>query len=226
VPRGLVALVLVVAVSAGCGDNARLVDAAIDAEPDAPDRPRGVPDLQFMAGRMVDTVQTSFESFLADNCAVVEHCVNAEGPRRLLRFATVIANLGTGDLAVGEPPLPGENNQWFVWSQCHMHHHFVNFASYELYDRAGHMVTGRKQAFCLEDDEAVPPIIAPTRYSCLNQGISRRWADVYGAGLPCQFIDTTGLPSGQYTLRVVVNPNSDLTETDYTNNVFTKIVTF
>lgn len=226
--RGLaVTIVLCGALPAvGCGHPARDMpdDAAIDAAPDAIDAPRGTPDLQFVAGAMVDTVQVTFENYLADNCAVVEHCVEGTGLRRLLRFTTVIANLGTGDLAVGEPPLPGESNGWFVWSECHQHHHFLDFASYELVDRAGHEVTARKQAFCLEDDQPVPPFIASSRYSCLNQGISRGWADVYSNGLPCQYIDTTGLPSGEYTLRVIVNPTGGLTETSYDNNVFTKIV--
>lgn len=60
-----------------------------------------------------------------------------------------------------------------------------------------------------------------TGYTCLNQGISRGWADVYGRFLPCQWLDVTGLAPGDYTLRIVVNPLQTLVESDPTNNVFT-----
>ena len=67
-----------------------------------------------------------------------------------------------------------------------MHHHVTNYASYELVDGDGVVVTARKQAFCLEDDEQVQLGAQPTGYSCANQGISRGWADVYSAlpGVP------------------------------------------
>jgi hypothetical protein len=169
---------------------------------------------------------TLTKPFAADDCAVTEGCVGASGRRRLLRFATVTANLGSGDLIVGMPPPPGESNDVFQWSPCHMHHHVANYASYELLDQAGTtVITGRKQAFCLEDVEQVQPGAPATGYSCGDQGISRGWADVYSRYLPCQWIDVTGVPLGNYTLRVVVNPLHTLPESDTTNNVFTVGVT-
>ena len=65
------------------------------------------------------------------------------------------------------------------------------------------------------------PGVQPTGYSCLRQGISRGWADVYTSDLPCQWIDVTDLPPGRYTLRLVVNPLRTLPESDYDNNLFT-----
>ena len=215
-------------VAANRRDAAVVLDAPdaslVDASPF--DAPPGVPDLQFVAGEMASTFVVTADPFAADDCAVAEGCVGGAGTRTLLRFDTVTANRGSGDLVVGVPPPPGESNAVFQWSPCHMHHHVANYASYELIDATGTVLTARKQSFCLEDGEQVQPWATPTGYSCLDQGISRGWADVYSRYLPCQWIDVTGLPSGTYTLRIVVNPLHTITESDYDNNVFTASVQF
>jgi Lysyl oxidase len=206
---------------AGCGSSDLAVDAAVDAaRPDAIDAPMGVPDLQFVAARMVGSVQIGETLFMAGDCAVLEGCVAAPGRRRLLRFDTVTANLGTGDLVLGLTPPAGERNETFEWSQCHMHHHFGSYTSYELVSGADVVVTGRKQSFCLEDREQVVAG-TPRRFSCFDQGISRGWADTYNQNVACQWIDVTDVAPGAYTLRVVVNPLRLLPESDYDNNVFT-----
>lgn len=194
---------------AGCGDNLTAADA-----------PAGVPDLQFVPEAMAGTVAIDVAELAADNCAVVEHCVGGPGRRKLLRFATVTANLGSGDLIVGVPPPVGESNDVFQWSPCHMHHHFLNYASFELVDGAGNVVTARKQSFCLEDDRPVVLGAQKHGYTCKNQGITRGYADVYGSDLDCQWIDITGMAPGAYTLRMVVNPLHTIVESDTTNNVF------
>jgi hypothetical protein len=167
------------------------------------------------------------DEFVDTDCEVVEGCVGAPGLRSLVRFDTVSANLGTADLVVGAPPPPGESNDIFEWSPCHMHHHVRNYASYELLDSDSTVVlTGRKQAFCLEDGEEIVPGIRAFGYDCTNQGITRGWADVYSRFLSCQWLDVTGIPSGTYTLRVTVNPLHTLPESDYDNNTFMIGVTF
>jgi hypothetical protein len=229
VPRGPVAWVIAVlgAVDAfglaglgavtGCGHPA---GPAIDA-------PMGIPDLQFVAAEMTQSVLITRNDFLPDACEVVESCVGAPGGRTLLRFDTVSANRGTADLVVGVPPPPGESNDVFEWSPCHMHHHVRNYASYELLDATGTVVlTARKQSFCLEDDENIQPGVPPTGYSCTDQGITRGWADVYSRYLPCQWIDITDVAAGTYTLRVVANPLRTLRESNYDNNTFTVLVHF
>ncbi len=50
-------------------------------------------------------------------------------------------------------------------------------------------------------------------------GISIGWADVYGAGLPGQWVPATGLADGQYWLEVFVDPYDRIEESDETNNV-------
>jgi hypothetical protein len=203
----------VAATLGGCGDNS--------TAPGPLDAPAGVPDLQFVAEAITGTVAIDVAEFAADDCAVVEGCVGASGRRNLLRFATVTANLGCGDLIAGMPPPPGESNDVFQWSPCHKHHHFLNYASFELIDGAGHVVTARKQSFCLEDSQPVLLGAQSHGYSCKDQGISRGYADVYGSDLACQWIDITGMAPGAYTLRMVVNPLHTIVESDITNDVFT-----
>lgn len=218
VPRGLVAsaggpaLAVLAALStlAGCGDSLH----------PSPDAATGVADLQFMSDQMAASLLHDDVTFLDTDCEVVEHCVGAPGHRFLLRFDTVSANRGTADVFVGVPPPPGESNDVFEWSPCHKHHHVRNYASYELSDPTGVVLTARKQSFCLQDTQAVQPGIASSDYTCLRQGITRGWADVYDRQLPCQWIDVTGLPPGPYTLRIVVNPLHTLPESNYDNNEF------
>jgi hypothetical protein len=211
-------------------------DAAIDAAPDAMidapdasliDAAPGMADLQFITSEMTNSVVVTNDLFRDGDCEVLEGCVGAPGNRTLVRFDTVSANRGTADVFVGIPPPPGESNDVFQWSPCHMHHHVKNYASYELRDAGGEVVlTARKQSFCLEDGEQIQPGIPATGYSCARQGITRGWADVYSRYLPCQWIDVTGLPSGTYTLHIVVNPLRTITESNYNNNDFSTTVQF
>jgi hypothetical protein len=78
--------------------------------------------------------------------------------------------------------------------------------------------TGYKQAFCWLDSQRIQGN-NPPRYNCSNQGITAGWADVYGRGLDCQWIDITGLPGGNYQFRVSVNDSHTIvTESNYDNN--------
>jgi hypothetical protein len=238
---GWIALCGVACVLAGCGRDAAAlrdsglvdaaeidaaIDAAIDAPPDAAiDAPvsTGLPDLQFETARMEGSIIIQDDvTFAAVACEVVVGCISGPSPRRLLRFATVTMNLGTADLVVGVPPPPGESNTIFEWSQCHMHHHFRDYTSYELLDETGHtLVTGRKQSFCLGDNANVTEGEPSNGYTCNKQGISRGWADIYDHDVACNWLDITGIPHGTYTLKIVVNPLHKLAESDETNNVFT-----
>lgn len=202
------------------------VDAAIDAPAidAAPDGPPGVPDLQLVASAM-DRAVVVEENIEPDSCAVQEQCVSGTGMRRLLRFRTETVNLGTGDLEVGSPPLPEHSDDRFEWSPCHKHHHFKGYALYELLDGDDVVLVGRKQAFCVADNKHIEVLGVPfPQFDCAEQGLSRGWADVYELDIDCQWLDVTGLPSGTYTLRITVNPEHKLPESDTTNNVFTKQV--
>jgi hypothetical protein len=215
-----VALVVV----AACGDDrAPPVDAAIDAAIDAP----LLPDLALVAAQMDGTTVVTDTMFAPDACELVEGCIGAAGLRRLLRFATVTENRGPGDLDLGPVPPPGVSAGIFVWSPCHMHHHVAGYASYELRDASsGVVMGGHKQAFCLEDDEQVEPLGPTHGYHCNVQGISPGWADVYGNGLPCQWLDITDVAPGTYTLHVAIDGTGVLPDADPTNNEWSTSVAF
>jgi hypothetical protein len=182
-----------------------------------------VPDLELDREKLIDSMKLSTSTFEADDCAIVEGCVAAPGERRLLRFATRTGNIGDGDLYMGKPE---ENPELFTYSDCHRHHHFEGYATYELLDATGTVVlTGHKQAFCLMDYERYGEDAGRARYNCNKQGISVDWADTYDAYLDCQWVDVTDVPAGDYQLRVSVNPLHIFPELSYENNVSTVPVT-
>jgi hypothetical protein len=144
-------------------------------------------------------------------------------------FTVASPNVGSIDLVMG---VPANHPELYHYSACHDHWHFDEFARYEL--RAADdtvAATGHKQAFCMLDTISWAwPNALPT-FTCANQGISRGFSDFYEAGMPCQWIDVSGVPSGDYILRVTLNqPRPDhalpmLVERDYTNNTLELPVT-
>jgi Lysyl oxidase len=197
-----------------CGDNEH--PPPIDAV--------GIPDLAVVPSQMTGTETIQNVSFDETSCEVVEGCVDAVGERRLLAFAAVTVNRGTADLDLGPVPPDGVSSGIFVWSPCHMHHHVIGYASFDLLDQTGEVVvTGRKQAFCLEDDEQIE-IGHRAKFSCAVQGITVGWADVYAADLPCEWIDVTDVPAGTYTVRVAIDPEAMFPDSDRANNVWVDTV--
>lgn len=229
-----VAAVAVAVVGCGGPDEVVPVDARadaaevdaelpVDARTDAPSDGRpALPDMVLVEELMRDSVLYQDMNFSADACELVEACVGAPGARRLLRFTTVTANVGHGDLYFGPP----ESNPLFEYSVCHGHYHFGGYAAYELVGPGGVVVAGHKQAFCLLDTFAVDPARPGPYYTCANQGISAGWADSYPYYLPCQWIDITDVAPGSYTLRVRVNPDRVFEEEDHDNNTLDISVTF
>jgi hypothetical protein len=182
-----------------------------------------LPDLTVSDAAAISSLRISTENFAAASCALVEGCVDAPGERRLLRFSTQTPNLGTADMVLGDPTeVPG-----FEFSACHGHYHFEGYAAYELTDASGTVVaTGHKQAFCLLDSNRVLSTASTTpRFSCSFQGIQAGWADTYGSGLDCQWVDITDVPAGDYQLRIEINPEHTLPESDYSNNAVSIPVT-
>jgi len=182
-----------------------------------------LPDLTVDAVYLADH-QVFAQRFFEDaSCEIVEGCIDAPGDRRLLRFGLRTPNIGAGNLHFGDPTA----NPLFVWSDCHFHNHFNGYARYRLLDGAGQEVaSGHKQAFCLLDFEPIDP--ADPRdglYDCQYQGIQAGWADIYEARLPCQWIDITGVPPGDYTIEASVNFEGLIVESDLGNNTVTVPVT-
>ena len=78
---------------------------------------------------------------------------------------------------------------------------------------------GHKASFCLEDTECDSGV--EQFFNCSNkgnQGISVGCADNYKNDIDCQWIDITDVPSGNYSIRVNVNPTRNVPESDYSNN--------
>lgn len=214
----------------GCGHSpdARPIDGPpppLDVMPPPPVDAPGVPELAPIAARMSSwTVST--ENIAADDCQVVEGCVDQSGARELLRFPTVTGNFGKGDLVM--PPLPpvGQSNSVYEWSPCHGHHHVRDFAQFELVQGANTVKVARKQAFCLEDSQPIANGGQGGKFTCTGQqGISVGWTDVYVESLACEYIDVTSVAPGDYTLRVTIDPDGNLPDSDMTDNVFTTPVT-
>jgi len=158
-----------------------------------------------------------YRTFSSNDCEVVEGCA-AVGTRRLLSFNSEVRNVGQVDMNMGNPG----NNPLFYWAPCHGHYHFDDFAIYHLLNSNGTtVVTGRKMAFCMEDTIRWSQTAGTTRlYSCNRvQGIQVGWADVYDKAVPCQWLDVTGLPGGNYILEMTLDPYNKIAEVTKTNNV-------
>jgi len=179
------------------------------------DAPGALPDLVVYAP--ASTPHVVYRTFATNDCTVHEGCAVA-GIRRLLSFNTQTRNVGTADLIMGNPA----TNSLFYYDPCHNHYHFEGFAEYRLL-RASDLALvapGRKIGFCLEDIVQWDPNANVNRkYDCSYQGIQRGWADVYTEDVSCQWIDVTGLPGGDYILEMETNPNRDIRELNYSNNI-------
>ncbi|MFO7564548.1 MAG: lysyl oxidase family protein [Enhygromyxa sp.] len=159
-----------------------------------------------------------------DACTVYEGCVDGVGWRKVLRFDTKTANIGSRDLILG---VPANHPDLYTYSPCHEHYHFDNYARYTLLDGGEELAAGHKQAFCLVDDQpwSWPDADEEPYYTCYNQGLSLGWSDNYAASLDCQWIDVTDVAPGEYTLRMEINlppeglAHSTLVERRYDNNV-------
>ena len=139
-------------------------------------------------------------------CAVQEGAVSGIGYRRILRFDTVLMNGGDGDLIVGDRSDPNNPyHDFFVFAPCHGHYHIRDFSVYELLDTSGTtVVAGHKQGFCFEDSFKYFGNRS-NGYSCAYQGITSGWGDWYYKQLTGQWIDITGVPEGDYVVRVTIN---------------------
>jgi len=199
--------------------------ASVDAPGNGPlgcDAPDLIVDTAFIEPLFTDIFMTE------STCEWLEGCVDAVGWRRVMLFTVSIPNIGARDLALG---VPANLPDLFHYSECHDHYHFDEFARYELRDGDEVVAIGHKQAFCLLDTQAWAWPFEPAKFDCANQGISRGFADWYEAGLPCQWVDITDTPPGEYALRITLNqPRPEhlvaaLVERDHSNNVAEVVVT-
>jgi hypothetical protein len=194
-----------------------LLLAALAAGPAAAE-----PDLVLELGATVP--RFDLRSFSPEACELRsgDQCIAAPGARKLLRFAVLALNRGD-DLVLG---VPSDADPKWVFSTCHNHYHFETFARYELRraDGTGAPIPGQKRSFCVEDNTAVGST-SPRKYCCTAQcqnvqGIQRDWGDLYPENLPCQWIDVTDVPPGDYRLCIELNFDAPfrLPESRFDNN--------
>ena len=169
----------------------------------------GKPDLTVDPKRFVSQMEIVDRLFdpIDDACAFEEGVIGAPGYRRLLRFDTVVMNGGDGDLVVGDRSDP--NNPYapfFEFAACHGHYHIKDFSEYQLLklDRKTIAAVGHKQGFCFEDSFKYGDKRS-SGYDCGFQGITSGWGDWYYKQLVGQWIDITGVPEGDYIVRLTIN---------------------
>lgn len=160
-----------------------------------------------------------------------------------LRFSVTTANRGDGPLEfIGGETGRGKQNIYqriylsdgtfydrragaYVWHPEHNHIHVENYAEYTLQALSApgnSKRTGQKTTFCIMDTDRIGSTGSSQPYytTCENtvQGMSVGWGDTYHSGLAGQEIDLTGLPDGDYTLSVEVDPLGRFVESSTTDN--------
>ena len=118
--------------------------------------------------------------------------------------------------------------EWFEWHPTHNHFHFNGYANYVLQPvdaPGGSLRTGQKTTFCVMDttkvDGSLPGAPSSAGYStCGNQiqGMSVGWGDTYGSHLPGQEIDFTDNADGIYSLKIIIDPDSNIVESNEIDN--------
>ena len=165
--------------------------------PSAPPPPRVCtgpkPDLAVDAEALRQTLHVDTVNGDTDPCLVEEQCISGTGPRKVLRFSTLIANIGCADFIV-----PGNSSDpaW-TYHSCHAHYHFDNYAHYSLRnlcdvgplassqmsevaweDRA---VVGHKNGWCVEDSGTYGFDVENFLYNHSNYEY-QRWREDFSGG--------------------------------------------
>lgn len=164
--------------------------------------------------------------------------------RRLLRFSTVIVNIGSGPFQVYGYDKDGvaskgdtlhvrqkilqSDGTWrernttatMAWATAdgHNHFHVADLQRFKLQTLgAATLLKAAKTGFCFRDSYPYGST-APSHYNTANSvcnvapsktvpmGVSTRWGDIYKSTIAFQWIDITGLASGDYLIKIIADP--------------------
>jgi hypothetical protein len=118
----------------------------------------------------------------------------------------------------------------------HEHWHFQDFARYSLVDKnLSDVVMSHKEGFCLANTDAVDFTVPGANWNPYNTNLATACGDLsalavrevllagsgdtYYQSLPGQSFDIRNVPNGVYYVKIEVNPNGNIWETDTANNV-------
>ena len=172
----------------------------------------GKPDLTVDQPALARSMFVENLAFSPDACEIAEGCVGGPGVRRLLRFATSVANFGGAPAIIAGPDTAPE---LYHFNECENEPELDGFAQYDLIDATGTTIAiGRKQSVFLIDVASNCIDGGPATNYLPDQGVSPGWGDVYVASTPCNWLDATDIPDGRYTLRVSVDVNHLIDQDD------------
>lgn len=132
----------------------------------------------------------------------------------------------------------------FLWhdADSHYHWHFTDFARYSLLNEdMSEAVRSKKESFCLANTDAIDYTVPGADWtpegtdlhtSCgyddslsLREVLSSGSGDTYAQWRAGQSFNLKGLPNGVYWIAVEGNPDGNLVEHDYDNNIALRKVT-
>jgi len=191
----------------------------------APLAAQDVPDLIVDQAMLRQHWVVRTEDFPVTFCSVQEGNVTP-GEHQVVRFTVSTPNIGTADLALGDPNAHiAANDGLYEFATCHNHFHFRHYALYQLIDPAtGFVWKAAKRGFCMIDidkylQSSLDTVDNKRHFASCgrvgipgNQGISVGWADVYIWKLGGQYFVLDGgdnqppVPPGDYIIRITVNP--------------------
>jgi Lysyl oxidase len=209
----------------------RPVGPGMKADPDA----STLPDLQTLPAYGIQLTRHGFLDFAATEWdagpapMVIDGFRNPVAPRLMGSYQYFYNPDGTpaGHKRIGKmewDPRPG-----------HEHWHFEDFARYSLLDASqNEVVLSHKQGFCLANTDMVDFTVPGAVWNPYNTDLTTACGDLsslavrevlltgsgdtYYQSLPGQSFNVKDLPNGIYYVKIEVNPNGNMWETDKTNN--------
>ena len=230
----LATALLAATVSAGVPLPTPAANAGAEAVPDLAMAPLDDFTIQWVNGRKLLRFTAMMVNVGAGHFEVCGHRPNTSSQMRVAQILYPSAARPQG--GPGCPPGSArsrtiETNAAAKWAgDGHNHWHVQEMMRYDFWGRAG-TLRGAKVGYCFLDSDVYTtalPGFGDSYYrgswcqstpSALTyrMGISIGWGDKYDWFLAWQWVDITGVPNGDYTVRAKVDPNGHFFEEDEAN---------